>query len=440
MENSNRQQLPVSESQPDNCFESNDDGRARLRLVAGIAVVAVAAACVGARYHEDVNDALQSISDSASDHNPLASGDKAAATASASPQATPSITPQPTETALVESEAQCIADMPLASRVGQIMMPGFYINSLKQTNIVFKKYHIKNGIVMGDITKSDEPRLKKFLTTNDIAASIDDEGGLVQRSAETLASQEEISSTYDPAKAKDIVAAHAEYLRKDLGITFNASPVVDVNRNNGSSGTPGEGRTFEGVAEDVTAYGEAYVDGLTSKGINPMIKHFPGHGRASGDTHVGAATTPNWSEMKKRDIIPFKEIIKHAKENNQPLSVMVGHLIVPGLTEKNTPASLSPQAMDYLRKGLKFNGVIVTDSLTMGAALTHGDTAEAAVKAITAGADMALYVPESKDLPNSTREVSQALTMAVKNGTIPEKQLNQSVGRVLRFKAKSACE
>src|SRR6185437_11329383 len=135
---------------------------------------------------------------------------------------------------------------------------------------------------------------------------------------------------------------------KELGITIDFAPVVDVTDAPDDS-VIGD-RSFGADPAKVTEYGLAYAQGLRDAGLLPVLKHFPGHGHASGDSHTGGVTTPPLSELIGTDLLPYKALL-----TKTPVAVMIGHMQVPGLTG-NDPASLSPAAVKFLRDGTGYGG------------------------------------------------------------------------------------
>ena len=110
----------------------------------------------------------------------------------------------------------------------------------------------------------------------------------------------------------------------------------------------------------VTTHGVAFAEGVLEGGLVPVAKHFPGHGRANADSHAELATTPGLEELRMVDLLPFGLVPEGS-------AVMVGHLAVPGLTD-GVPASLSAAAVTGILRGeMGFDGVVVTDDLSMGA-------------------------------------------------------------------------
>lgn len=120
--------------------------------------------------------------------------------------------------------------------------------------------------------------------------------------------------------------------------------------------------------------------------MKAVFKHFPGHGRASGDTHLGEAVTPPLEELSGHEFVPFHTAIPQAPE----AALMMGHLVVPGLGDE--PASLNPRAYQLAREELGFEGTIYTDDLGGMASISENfSVPEAVAAALTAGADMPLW-------------------------------------------------
>ncbi|EUA43047.1 glycosyl hydrolase family 3 N terminal domain protein [Mycobacterium xenopi 3993] len=120
---------------------------------------------------------------------------------------------------------------------------------------------------------------------------------------------------------------------RTLGITVDFAPVVDVS--DAPADTVIGDRSFGSDPAVVTAYAGAYARGLRDAGLLPVLKHFPGHGHGSGDSHTGAVTTPPLSELQRDDLVPYRTLV-----TANPVGVMIGHMQVPGLTG-DQPASLS---------------------------------------------------------------------------------------------------
>jgi beta-N-acetylhexosaminidase len=214
---------------------------------------------------------------------------------------------------------------------------------------------------------------------------------------------------------------------RDLGITIDFAPVVDV------SDAPDESvigdRSFSNDPNTVTAYAGAYAQGLRDAGLLPVLKHFPGHGHGSGDSHTGGVVTPPLSELQNVDLVPYRTLVTAA-----PVAVMVGHLQVPGLTG-DEPASLSRAAVQLLRDGIgyggpPFNGPVFSDDLSSMAAISDRfGVAEAALRTLQAGSDVALWVT-TDEVP----AVLDRLEKAVAAGELALPAVDQSLVRVATMK------
>ncbi|MCX8563282.1 glycoside hydrolase family 3 protein [Mycolicibacterium mucogenicum] len=258
-----------------------------------------------------------------------------------------------------------------------------------------------------------------------IAVSVDEEGGRVQRLKGLIGSQpsarELVAAGKTPEEVREIARLRGQAM-KELGITIDFAPVVDIT--DAADGTVIGDRSWGNTADTVTAYAGAYADGLRDAGLLPVLKHFPGHGHASGDSHQGGVVTPPLARLETLDLVPYQ-----ALTTQQPVAVMVGHMQVPGLTDSD-PASLSPAAYDLLRRGTygggpahPFHGPVFTDDLSsMGAITQRYSVPEAVLKALQAGADTALWIT-TKEVP----EVLDRLQQAVDSGELPTDRVDDAV-------------
>ena len=258
---------------------------------------------------------------------------------------------------------------------------------------------------------------------------VDEEGGRVARvgnheafQVPRYASAASVGSTGDPSAAWEMGHTIGSYLR-EYGFNLDFAPVADVNTN---PDNPVIGdRSFSSDAQAVASMARAAASGLHDAGIIPVFKHFPGHGDTAEDSHRGIAVTNKAeAELEACEWIPFAQAGRRD-------CVMVGHVAVPALTGDLTPATLSPLLVrGILRDRLGFDGLIVTDSLSMGAVTDQYTSAEAALRALDAGCDLLL-------MPDDFREAFDAVLGAVRSGDIPREQLDRTVLRILRFKTDS---
>lgn len=211
-----------------------------------------------------------------------------------------------------------------------------------------------------------------------------------------------------------------------FGINMDFAPVLDVD-SNPKNPVIGD-RSYGADAQLVSEMGVQQMHGMSSMQVVPVIKHFPGHGDTSVDSHIDLPVIPHSEErLQKVELHPFKEAIESGAD-----AVMVGHLIVEAYDSEN-PASFSKAIITgLLRNELLFEGVVITDDLIMGAIGQYYSIGDAAVKSIQAGGDILLighgYTPVD--------EVLDALKNALATGKLTEERINQSVERVLLLKQK----
>ena len=254
----------------------------------------------------------------------------------------------------------------------------------------------------------------------------DEEGGQVQRLRDVIypLPSARVQGTWSTSRTSATAKDYGARLRK-LHVSVVFGPVADLD-------VPGKymsslDRCFSSKPDVVGRHVVAWVKGLRASRVLSTVKHWPGHGWAS-DTHSGAARVPSLSVLRRNDMVPFEQ----AFDAGVPL-VMVGHLRSKGLTGDETPASLSRSALTYLRGRTGDKTVIITDSLSMAATTTAIGIKlpAAAVRALRAGADLALFASGDPD------PVIDAVTAAIRSGRLPRAQAEAKVLRVLELKRKA---
>ncbi|MFT4087737.1 MAG: glycoside hydrolase family 3 N-terminal domain-containing protein [Gordonia sp. (in: high G+C Gram-positive bacteria)] len=332
-----------------------------------------------------------------------------------------------------------LAKMSLRRKLAQSLVVG--VKNVDDARAVVRKEHI-GGIFIGSwtdmsiLSSGDAAKLSKSQTVP-LMVTVDQEGGRVQRLSSLGLSmpsaRQLVADGKTPDQVRTMVKAQGEKMRK-LGITVDFAPVVDVSDEDDDE-VIGD-RSFSNDPEVVTKYAEAYAKGLQDAGIMPVFKHFPGHGHASGDTHLGGAHTPPLSQLMTSDLVPYRTLLK----NPGDAGVMVGHLMVPGLTGQQTPASISPKAIGMLRTGAKydappFDGVVFSDDLSgMKAIADKYPIDQAVLKALQAGSDIGLWLSTDK-----VTAVLNTLEGAVKSGKLSTERVDRSVVRILRAKGVLRC-
>ncbi|MDO4285625.1 MAG: glycoside hydrolase family 3 N-terminal domain-containing protein [Eubacteriales bacterium] len=265
-----------------------------------------------------------------------------------------------------------------------------------------------------------------------IFLGVDEEGGTVARIAGNenfgvtdVGAMADIGATGDASQAGAAGETIGTYL-SELGFTVDFAPVADVllDSSNTTIGT----RSFgSDPAADAAMVG-AFVTGLQQTGVSACVKHFPGLGDTTVDTHTGAAATERTvQDMAEGDFISFQGGIDAGTD-----LVMVSHVAAPNVNGDDTPSSLSYEMItNQLRGTLGYNGVVITDALNMGAITEQYTSAEAAVAALQAGADMLL-------MPENFQEAYEGVLAAVQDGTLTEERIDESLLRIYRVKKKSA--
>jgi beta-N-acetylhexosaminidase len=319
-------------------------------------------------------------------------------------------------------------------KLAQLLMVG--VKNADDARAVVNDFHV-GGIFIGSWTdlsifKGPLADIAGKAGPLPLAVSVDEEGGRVSRLKSLIGaapSPKQLAQTQSPAQVHDLALERGRKMR-ELGITVDFAPVVDVT-DEPDDKVIGD-RSFGSNPQTVTDYAGAYAQGLRDAGLLPVLKHFPGHGHGSGDSHTGGVTTPPLSELQGSDLVPYRTLITAA-----PVAVMIGHLQVPGLTG-DTPASVSPAALQLLRQGTgygapPFTGPVFSDDLSSMAAISDRyGVAEAVLRTLQAGTDVALWVT-TDEVP----AVLDRLQKAVAAGDLPMQRVDESLVRVAAMKGRS---
>lgn len=213
-----------------------------------------------------------------------------------------------------------------------------------------------------------------------------------------------------------------------LGVNFNFAPDVDVNNNPRNPVI--NVRSFGESANNVARLGTAALEGYRAAKVITSAKHFPGHGDTAVDSHVGLPLVEHSREhLWSNELVPFQALVK----NGVP-AVMTAHIVVPALDQSRQPSTLSPTVLALLRQEMAFDGLIVTDSLTMGAIMKERSLPDAALTAFLAGADVLLFGADTGHQASEQDAVYDALLAAVADGRISAARLDASVRRILQVK------
>ncbi len=318
-------------------------------------------------------------------------------------------------------------------KLAQLLMVG--VKNADDARAVVADYHV-GGIFIGSwtdmsmLTDGALADIARGAGPLPLAVSVDEEGGRVSRLKKLIGTSptaKDLAATQTVQQVHDLALSRGQEMKK-LGITIDFAPVVDVVSDAPDDSVIGD-RSFGSDPDVVTAYAGAYAQGLRDAGLLPVLKHFPGHGHGSGDSHKGGVVTPPLAELQDDDLVPYRTLVSAS-----PVAVMVGHLQVPGLTGDD-PASLSHAAVQLLRDGTgyggpPFDGPVFSDDLSSMAAISDRfGVAEAVLKSLQAGVDIALWVT-TDEVP----AVLDRLEKAVNAGELKVADIDESVVRVATMK------
>lgn len=339
-----------------------------------------------------------------------------------------------------------VQHMTLEEKVGQMIMAGFYgeeptdearklIQDGHVGSIILFAYsgNIRTPMQTAELTNGLQQLAKKTRLGLPLCIATDQEGGVVARLT-TGATEFPGNMALGATRNRDMARQAADITAKELkaiGIHMNLAPDLDVNVN---PANPVIGvRSYGEKPSLVAQLGAEQIKGLQANGVLATAKHFPGHGDTDVDSHLGLPVIhKSKQELEQVELVPFKKAIATGVD-----AIMTAHIHVPALDPTpNLPATLSkPILTGLLRETWGYQGLIITDSMTMGGVSNvFGGVPEAAVKAVEAGADIILLTPELTT--DEQLAVHQRIVRAVREGELSEARIDQSVRRILRAKMK----
>nr|WP_305121007.1 beta-N-acetylhexosaminidase [Saccharibacillus sp. JS10] len=388
------------------------------------------------------DDAADTSENPELDHISLISTDSPASTnedaSTQTPGEEPATTTPASEPSASSSESDTlVSNMTLDQKIGQMVIAGVKGTSLAtEDRNLLRDYGVGGVILYGnniDSASQTSAFVKEIKAANPnpelpLFVSVDQEGGRVARlkGVESIPTAAKIGERNDEAYARQIGEQLGDQLLSQ-GFNLDYAPVLDVN-SNPDNPVIGD-RSFGNNADLVSKLGIAVMQGLESKKVIPVVKHFPGHGDTSVDSHIALpVVNKDLNQLNKLELIPFKKAINSGAD-----MVMIAHILLPKL-DKTYPSSLSKAIItDLLRDQLGFEGVVITDDLTMGAITENYGLGEASVHAVQAGSDILLVAHEA----DNAIAAIEAVKKAVQDGKISEEQINQSVERIIALKQKT---
>jgi beta-N-acetylhexosaminidase len=333
---------------------------------------------------------------------------------------------------------ELLEEMSLDEKIGQMIFAGISEDTTlsQNTKNLINKYKIGGIIFYSENLKTPEQavrllnQIKAENTQNSLPLllGVDQEGGRISRLPGDLIkfpTNKEIGAINNGKFSFEIGTLLGRELNA-FGFNLNFAPVLDVN-SNPKNPIIGD-RSFGSNPALVSKLGIQTMKGIQSQNIISVIKHFPGHGDTAVDSHLELPEIDNSiEELENLELIPFRHAIKNGAD-----VVMVAHILLPKL-DSDFPSSMSNTVItDILRKQLSYNGVVITDDMSMKAITNHFDIGYAAVESVKAGSDIILV---ARDYNNIT-SVIEAVKYAVVTGEINEERINESVSRIINLKRK----
>ncbi|MCT4509961.1 MAG: beta-N-acetylhexosaminidase [Tepidibacter sp.] len=331
-----------------------------------------------------------------------------------------------------------INSLSLKEKLGQMIIVGFngyevdldfrdLLENHKVGGVILFKRNIKNAEQLLNLNNS----IKSINSKNKLGLfiSVDEEGGRITRlpkGSTKFPSNKSIGKQND----KDLSYKIGKEIGRELSsFKFNMdfAPVLDIYSN--PKNTVIKDRAFGKDSEIVKTLGTATMKGLQDSNVISVIKHFPGHGDTTLDSHFDLPVSNHDKQrLDEFELIPFKEAI-----NNGADAVMTAHIVLPNVDKSEKSATLSKTILtNILRDELNFDGVIITDDMEMGAIANNYGARNASVEAIKAGADIILMChTKEKQI-----KALEALKEAVDSGEISVERIDESVKRIIRLKRK----
>ena len=354
------------------------------------------------------------------------------------------VSPQTEPEASAETSVDVLMkEMTLSDMVYQMMFVtpesitkiGTAVAAGEQTRQAIEKYPVGGIVYFAKNFENRDQTIQMIANTQSyskipVFISVDEEGGRVSRLGSNVnmgttkhPPMKQIGDTKDPQKAYDVGKTLATEL-KALGFNVDFAPDADV-LVNGSNTEIGD-RSFGSDPALVASMVESTVKGMQENGLSATLKHFPGHGSTQVDSHTGySASARTIEELRQSEFLPFKSGIAAGAD-----FIMVSHMTLVNAVTEKVPASISKEVItDMLINELGYQGIVITDSFSMGAITQNYSAKDAAVRAVKAGVDMIL-------MPADLEATHAAIVSAVESGEISKSRIEQSVRKILTLKLK----
>jgi len=348
-----------------------------------------------------------------------------------------------------QSDAQ-YTEPTMEQKVGQLLMIGFrglqpadtshIIRDLEEYNlggVILFDYDVPSGQNVRNIESADQVRSLndslQSIANTPVLIAIDQEGGRVARLKPSRGFPETVSAEYlgtlDNVDTTRSYSIEQTELLRDLGFNVNFAPVVDLNTN---PENPVIGSIERSYGEDpglVTRHATIVIEEHQKHNILPVIKHFPGHGSAWNDSHVGMAdVTDTWVDS---ELAPYRNLT----DTNYHFGVMTAHVLNKNLDDE-LPATLSRSIQTgLLRNNIGFDGLLFSDDMQMEAIRSFYGLEFAIEHALNAGVDMLVFGNNSVYQPDIVPEAVSIILKLVEDGSVSEQQINISYERIMKTKS-----
>ena len=337
----------------------------------------------------------------------------------------------------------------IEEKIGQMIMVGFKGFEVSDTSHVVRDIEEYNvgGIILFDYDMTtrtpnrniESPTQVKELTTKlqelsetPLFMAIDQEGGRVarlktDRGFASHASAHYIGITNNTDTTRFYASKMADQLQ-DLGFNVNFAPVVDLNVNPDNPVIGQLDRSFGASPGLVVEHAEIYLDEFNKHNILGVLKHFPGHGSAWNDSHVGMAdVTDTWEPI---ELEPYRQLA----DSDLPFAVMTAHVLNKNI-DPDLPATLSAKAQtEMLRDDIGFDGVLFSDDMQMEAIRSFYGLDASVKHAINAGVDVLVFANNSVYQPNIVPDIIDIVLKLIEEGEIEQASIDESYDRIMRTK------
>lgn len=347
--------------------------------------------------------------------------------------------------------ATTTSDVPLEVQLGQLLTVGFRGATADEAAPFIeriRRYHLGGiwltdadspmGRAPGNVRSPDQ--LRQLIADLQSAArvpllvTIDVEGGTVNRLKEEFGfprfpAPQDVGERDDLAYTREQATQMARMLR-ELGINMNLAPVVDLNTNPDNPIIGRRGRAYSADPSVVIRHAAAFIRAHHEQNIMCVLKHFPGHGSSTTDSHLGMVdVTTTWSEA---DLAPYRALLAEGLVD----AVLSAHVFLRQYDD-TAPATLSPRIMTgLLREELGFDGVVLTDDMNMGAIGRYFSPADALARAMNAGVDIILHGNVLHYDEHIVEKTIGQMHALVESGAVPRERVRESYERVMRLKAR----